>query len=138
MNNEATKAVQSGSTEHAYAWNFLADLGCSKQFSLTGSFPKGMTADNMNEEIDKIRSVFDRQQAKSAKLVAEQEIEQCNTRINAATEDLKRIDAKYEAKGGPTSAERTQRDSALICLANLAKDLEYKTSVLEKLKNEAK
>ena len=138
MNQQAEKAVQSGNSDLAYAWNFLADLGSSKQFSLTGSFPKGMTANDMNAEVDKIRAVFDRQQAKSAVLSLEQEIAKDQLRLNGALEDLERIDAKHEAKGGPSTQEKAQRESAVVTVTKMSQDLDHKKALLEKIKEEAK
>ncbi len=138
MNNKAEQTVTSGNSELAYAWNFLADLGSSKQFSLTGAFPKGMSANDMNAEVDKIRAVFDRQQAKSAALAVSQEIDQLVLRYKNAIDDLARIDEKHDNKGGPTSQERAQREGATITIAGMAKDLEFKKGVLAKLQDEAK
>lgn len=120
-----------------YAWNFVADLGNARQLSVSGNFPKGVTAEGINSEIDKIRSVIDRQQAKSAARAVGEEIEQLVLRKDSAVEDLDMIDTKSEAKGGLSSAERQQREAAVVHIAKMGKDIEFKKSVHEKLQKEA-
>lgn len=139
MNTTAEQEVmKSANAELAYAWNFLADLGSSKQFSLTGAFPKGMSANDMNAEVDKIRAVFDRQQAKSAVLTVEQEVEGMKNNLANLKADIARIDAKYDIKGGASSAERNNRESAITTMTGLMKKLEQHEALLAKLKEEAK
>jgi hypothetical protein len=121
-----------------YAWNFLADLGNGRQFSLSGNFPKGLGAAAMNAEVDKVRSVFDRQQAQSASRGAEQEIEQLKLRRDAAIEDMLRINEKYTAKGHMSTAEKQQKEAAEVHLDKMNKDIAYKQGVLDKLQQEAK
>ena len=105
MTQEAVKVKE----DIGYAWSFIADLGNGRQFQLSGNFPKGITADIMNTEVDKVRSVFDRQQAQSASRGAAEEIEQLVLRLNWAKEDLANIDAKADKKGGNSAAERQQQ-----------------------------
>jgi len=133
-----TDTMEAKKEEIGYAWNFVADLGNGRQFALSGNFPKGMDASKMNEEVDKVRSVFDRQQAKSALRGAEEEIEVCAMRLANAIEDLDRIDNKHEQKGGLSAAERQAREQAVAHVDKLQKDLEYKQSILKKLKEESK
>lgn len=132
-NTTATKKEEIG-----YAWNFIADLGNGRQFSLSGNFPKGIAATEMNAEVDKVRSVFDRQQAQSASRGAEDEIQACIVRLKNAMDDLQRIDDKAAAKGGQTTAEKQQREAAVAHIDKMQQDIEYKKGVLEKLKAEAK
>lgn len=124
--------------EIGYAWNFQADLGNGRQFSLSGNFSKGVGAEEMNKEVDKVRAVFDRQQAQSASRGAEEAIEVLIMRKQDAINDLVRIDEKAESKGGLSSAERQQREAAVIHIDKMSKDIEYKQGILNKLKEESK
>lgn len=124
--------------EIGYAFNIVADVGNGKQFSLSTNFPKNMNAIDMNAEVDKLRSVFDRQQAKSASLGAEQELSQLKLRKESAVEDLGMIDAKHDLKGGLSAAERAQREAAVVHLSRMDKDIAFKEEFLAKLKEEAK
>lgn len=124
-------------TEIGYAWNFQADLGNGRTFSLSGNFIKGISANEMNSEVDKVRSVFDRQQAQSAARGAEESVEQLILRRDSAKEDLERINSKGDGRS-LSSAERQQKEAAEVHLEKMNKDIEYKMGVLEKLKKEAK
>lgn len=125
--------------EIGYAWNFIADLGNSRQFSISGNFPKGMELADMNKEVDNIRTVFDRQQAKSASRAAGEEIEQLILRKDAAIEDLAMLDEKLANKnGGPNATERQQREAAVVCVGRMAQDIEFKEKVHKELLDEAK
>lgn len=124
--------------ELGYVWQFVADLGNGRQLSINGNFNKDASAEVINKEVDKIRSVVDRQQAKAASMGAEQEIEQLILRKASAEEDLAMIDTKNEAKGSLTAQERSQREAAIIHLSKMGKDIEYKKGVLAKLQAEAK
>lgn len=138
MTDTAKKEATTEKETIGYAWNFAADLGNGCQFSLSGNFPKGLSGADMSKEVDKVRRVFDRQQAKSASLGVEQEIDQLILRRDSAAEDLAMIDTKSEAKGGLSSAERQQREAAVVHLAKMDKDIAFKKEVLAKLKDEAK
>ena len=124
--------------EIAYAWNFAADVGNGCQFQLSGNFPKGIDAVTMNAEVDKVRAVFNRQQAKAASMGASDEISQLELRLANAKEDLAKLEDKFAEKGGGSAQERQQRDIALSTLDRMAKDLSYKKAVLDRLKEEAK
>jgi hypothetical protein len=124
--------------EIGYAWNCVCDMGNSLQLSMTGNFPKGMPFTSMSEEVDKIRAVFERQQAKSCSRSVEQEIDQLVLRHKSAIDDLERLDSKSEAKGGLSSAERSQREAAVVHIEKLGKDIEFKRGVLNKFLEEAK
>lgn len=121
-----------------YQYNFVCDIGNNRQVSMTGTFPKGADLVTMNSEIDKIRAVFDRQQAKSAVMAVEHELSQLTLRYNNAIEDLQRIDDKHKTKGGPSTQESNQREQAIMTVSSMKKDIDYKEGVLEKLKDEAK
>ena len=121
-----------------YAWNFLADLGNGRQFSINGNFPKGASAEDMNKEIDKVRGAVDRQQAKSAARAVEDEIAQLELRQDSAREDFVRITAAADAKGGMSSAERQQKEASVVHLSKMDKDIKFKKGVLNKLLDEAK
>jgi hypothetical protein len=121
-----------------YQYNFVCDIGNNRQISMTGTFPKGADLTSMNTEMDKLRAMFDRQQAKSAVLAVEHELSQLVLRHNNAIDDLVRIDGKHDAKGGPSTQDKNQREIAVTTISNMQKDLEYKQGVLEKLKEEAK
>ncbi len=120
------------------AWNYVADLGGGQQVSVAFGIAKDATKESVDAHVDKIRAVMDRQRAKSAVLSVEHELEQLEMRHKSAVDDLARIDGKHEAKGGATTLERTQRENATVTISSMAKDLEYKKSVLAKLKDEAK
>lgn len=140
MNEQQAKCESTAAKkeEIGYAWNCVADLGNGRQFSVSGNFLKGTSANEMNVEADKVLSVIDRQQAKAASIGAGQEIEQLLLRRDSAAEDLARINAKYDEKGSMSTAERQQKEAATVHLEKLNKDIEFKQGVLEKLKNEAK
>jgi hypothetical protein len=123
--------------EIGYAWNFQADLGNGRAFSLSGNFAKGIDAAAMNAEVDKVRSVFDRQQAQSASRGAEEEIQVLALRKKSAMDDLIRIDEKSKDKG-LSAAERQQREAAVAHIDKMEQDLAYKQGVLSKLQLEAK
>ena len=123
--------------EIGYAWNFVADLGNARQLSITGNFAKGVSLDEMNAEVDKIRAILDRQQAKSASRGAEEEIQQLELRLSSAVEDYNRIEEKNSAKGSLSAAERQQKEAAVVHLEKMGKDIVYKKTVLSKLQKEA-
>lgn len=131
MTNEPKKE------EHGSLWNFIIDVGNGRQISTTWNMPKGATKEDINGELDKIRSVMDRQQAKSAALAAGQEIDQLELRLSLATGDLDRIDKSRVGKSLAAS-ERQQREAAVIHLEKSKKDIDFKKGVLSKLLDEAK
>lgn len=124
--------------ENGSIWNLTAEIGNAKQLSATFNMALGMTAADMNAEIDKVRSVFDRQQAKAASYGVEQEIEQRTMQRDYAKADLDRLDAENAQKGSMSAQLREQRKHAVEHVEKLTKDIEYKTEMLAKLKAEAK
>lgn len=120
-----------------YAFNIVADVGNGKQFSISTNFDDGATEQEINDKVDMLRKVFDRQQAKSASLGASQEIEQLKLRHKAAEEDLAMLDTKAEAKGGLSAAERQQREAATVHIRRMHDDIVHKTKVLNDIKKEA-
>lgn len=120
-----------------YAWNFVADLGNSRQFSINGNFEKGSTAEEINAEVDKIAAVVNRQQAKNAILGVQQEIEQAEFRLDSASKDLAALDDKHK-DGRFTVAEKQQREMAVTHLSKMGDDIKYRKGVLAKLQEEAK
>lgn len=133
MTNEQTKKDEIGSI-----WNLVADLGNGRQLSVSWNLPKGVTPESINTEVDKLRAVIDRQQAKSASRGAAEEIAQLELRLESATEDMDMINAKMDAKNGMTSAERQQREAAVVHLSKMKKDINFKKGVLDKILKEAK
>jgi hypothetical protein len=131
-----TNAVQK--EEVGYAWNYVADMGNGKQFSLSGNFPKGVSKADMDSAVDMISSVFNRQQAKAAAQGAGDEISQLELRLSSAIEDLQRINEKADAKNGLSAQERQQKEAAIAHVEKMQKDIDYKKGVLQKLKDEAK
>ncbi len=121
-----------------YAWNVVADLGNSRQFSISGNFSTTATKEDIDKEVDKVISVVNRQQAKAASIGVEQEISQLELRLDSASEDLADLDLKYGAKGGLSAAERQQREAAVKHLEKMGKDISFKKEYLSKLKEEAK
>lgn len=130
-----TEAVKK--EEIGYAWNFVADLGNGRQFSLSGNFPKGIEASVMNVEVDKVRSVFDRQQAQSAYRGAEEEIQQLELRLKWATDDYERLEAKNADKS-LSASERQNREASIANIEKNKADIDFKKGILAKLKEEAK
>jgi hypothetical protein len=124
--------------EIGYAWNFAADLGNGRQFSLSGNFPKGVDAAIMNAEVDKVRSVFDRQQAQSAMRNLDEEIEVDAITLKNLMEDLNRVDDKNKAKGSLSASERQERSNTVANIERMSQRIEHKQSILNKLKAEAK
>lgn len=124
--------------EVGYVVNFVTDLGNGRQISITGNLPKGATKEDINVEFDKLRAPMDRQQAKSASRGAGEEIDQLILRRNSAVDDLVRIDNKSEEKGGLSSAERSQREAAVLHIDKLDKDIKFKQTILDKLNEESK
>lgn len=119
------------------AWNLVADLGNGRQLSVMFNMATGVTKDEMNAEVDKLRSVLDRQQAKSAILGATMDVENQELRYKDAAQDLADIDAKHTAKGSLSAQERSQREVAVKTIETMKKNIDYKKGVLEKLKQEA-
>lgn len=124
--------------EIGYAWNLVADLGNGRQLSISGNFPKGATSESVNTEFDKMVGAFNRQQAKSAAIAVEQEVDRLVLQREEAVKDLAMIDEKHSKKGGPNTNERAQREAAVVHIAKMGDDIEYRKKVLSKLKDEAK
>ncbi len=120
-----------------YAWNFAADLGNGRQFSISGNFATDTTADDINKEVDKVRGVVDRQQAKSALLSANQEIEQLEFRVASAKKDLSYIDDQQKEKGH-SNATRQQREAAVKHIEKMEDDIIFRKDFITKLEKEAK
>lgn len=123
--------------EVGYVVQGSTDLGSGNSLSITGNLPKGATLAMMNEEFDKLRAAFNRQQAKSAVIGLEQEIDRLAAQKKQVIDTITRVDSKAEAKGGNTSAERSQRDAALQNLDSLSTNIDSKQKLLQKLKDEA-
>lgn len=121
-----------------YAFTISADLGNGRVLAFQGNMKEGVAKEDMDKEVDKLRSVLDRQQAKSALVGVQQELDVKVMRAKQAREDLERLDAKTEEKGGPTSQERQQREAATIHIKQMDDDVEYKKKFIEQLKEEAK
>lgn len=124
--------------EIGYACNIITDLGNGRQLSMTFNLLKGVSVQEMNSDIDKMVAVGNRQQAKSALIAATQEVEKCQMRLETAVEDFKRIEEKETAKNGLSANERQAKEQAVASIDKLRKDLEYKLTVIEQLKEEAK
>ena len=124
--------------EVGYVVNFAASLGNDQQLSVSGNLPKGATLETMNSEFDKLRAAFNRQQAKSAAIGAEQEIDRLVIRHKDAIDDLEKVNARADAKGGLSVQERQQREIAVSTVERMAKDIEYKRGVHKKLLEESK
>jgi hypothetical protein len=123
--------------EIGYVFNFAADLGNGRQLSLNGNLNKGATTEEMNAEVDKIRAVFDRQQAKSAARAVEDDIESFKVRLAAAESDFEAIEKKNAEKLKLNATEVQHREAAIGHIDKMKKDLEYKANVLVRLKKEA-
>lgn len=124
--------------EVGYVVNLAADIGNGQQFSISCNLPKGVGLPEMNTEFDKLRNAFNRQQAKSVVIAMQQELAQLRLRRGDAIEDLARVDAKHESKGGTNSQERSQRETAVMCINKMNKDIAFKEAALEEMKKEAK
>lgn len=124
--------------EIGYAWNLVADLGNGRQLSISGNFAKGATPESINSEFDKMVGAFNRQQAKSAAIGVEQEVDRLVLQRDGAVKDLTMIDDKHDKKGGPNNAERSQREAAVVHISKMNDDIEYRKKVLAKLQSEAK
>lgn len=121
-----------------YGFNFAADLGNGRQVSFMTNFAEGATTEEINKEVDKLRAVVDRQQAKSASVGVAQEIERDEVRLEDAKKDLTRIDELYGAKAtGPNTQEKQQRVAAVINIEKMTDGVAYKKSYLAKLLKEA-
>jgi len=120
-----------------YIFGLVSDLGNGRQLSVSGNFPEGASVKSMNIEVDKLRRVVDRQQAKSASRGASDEIEVLALRKKGAIDDLTKIDAKAESRG-LSSAQRQQREAAIAHIERMGEDIEFKQKVLNRLEEEAK
>lgn len=118
------------------AWNLAADLGNGRQLSVMFNMANGASKEEMNSEVDKLLAVLNRQQAKSALIAVEQEIEREELRHSETIKDLADLDVKYTAKT-PNSQEKQQREIAVKTIANMKTNIDYKRGVLQKLKQEA-
>lgn len=119
-----------------YAWDFNADLGSGRIVSVKGNFPVGATLEEMNAEMDKIRTVVDRQQAKSAIPAVETEIVQLERTVAGASRDLVSLDETNEGKKLNYS-EKQGRAGILANLQRHKDNLEAKKKYLEQLRQEA-
>lgn len=124
--------------ENGSLWNMVADIGNGRQLSVNWNGLKGATTEEISAEVDKYRSVFDKQQAKAAALAVQQEIDQRKFQLAEAKGDMARIDGELAGKGTPPTAQREQRKNAAINLDKMQRDIDFKTGVLSKLLDEAK
>lgn len=120
-----------------YAWNFVADLGNGKQFSISANFATGTTKEHMNAEVDKVNAVADRLQAKAAAVGVEQEIGQFKLRRDSAAKDLAMLDESNSDKS-LSASQRQQREAAVKHIEKMDDDIKYREDFLAKLKEEAK
>lgn len=118
-----------------YVWNWGYDLGNGRTLGVTGNFAIDASVDDINREFDKIRGCLDRQQAKSALRGAEDDIERTTLQVEDAVGDLKRINGNQN--GHLSAAERQAKEAAIVHVEKLQKHLEYKKTVLERIKKEA-
>lgn len=121
-----------------YAWNFVADLGNGKQFSINGNFANTASIDEMNGEVDKVNAIVNRQQAKAASVSVEQELDQFKQRLAFAKEDFVALDEKNKDKPRISGQEQQQREAAKVHISKLETDIENREKFLSKLKQEAK
>ncbi len=125
-------------TEVGYVVNWQSPVGNGNSLSITGNLPKGATLEVFNKELDLLGAACNRQQAKSASINLEQEIDRLAGQKKQVIDTINRLDDKSEAKGGHSSAERSQRDAALQNLDSLSTNIESKQQLLQKLVAEAK
>lgn len=139
--SEAAKKQDSYETQAkelvGYATTVTVDTGNGSQIQIVGSIKKGATAEEMNKELDKLRSVTNRQQAKSVVTAIEQKILKLQKQEALMVEDLERVDDMYAKKGGPSSQERAQRELAASNLKKTREDIAFEQAYLEKIKKEA-
>lgn len=119
-----------------YAWNWSVDLGSGRMVGITGNFPIDYSADQMNAEMDKIRTVLERQQAKTAIPAVEAEIEQMLRTVEGATSDLQQLDGTSQGKTLST-AERQSREALISNVRRHQSNLTSKQKFLEQLRKEA-
>ncbi len=124
--------------EVGYVWNWSCPVGDGQQISVSSNFAKGVSVAEINAEFDKIGSVFNRQQAKSASIGLEQDIERLVNQKKQIIDTIARVDNKSEAKGGLGAAERQQREAAVNNLESLSTNIDSKQKLLQKLIDEAK
>ena len=129
---------QAEAEEVGYVVSASTDLGSGNSLAVTGNLPKGCSLEQMNAEFDKLRSAFNRQQAKSAVIGLGQDIERLAGQKKQVIDTITRLDSKSDAKGGASAAERSQRDAALQNLESLSTNIESKQELLQKLVAEAK
>lgn len=120
-----------------YAYNFQVDLGNGTAFSITGNFAKGAEAKDMNGELDKLRSVTNRQQAKSAVIAIEQEIMKMNARLESSMKDLEAVDKRQADKKHVSEQDRNARTQHAANIEHQREAIAQTMDLLTKTKKEA-
>lgn len=83
-----------------YVFQFAANIGDGMTCTINGNFSEGASVEVMNAEIDKLKSVFDRQRAKNEIALLEARIEEGAEVYKQMLGDLQRYMEPTDVGGG--------------------------------------
>lgn len=119
-----------------YNYTFQADLGSGKTIGIVGNLPVGATKEVMNTELDKVRTVFNRQLANTVIPAIEDEIDGIDRSLKGLKEDLGKAEERFEGKRLPDN-EKAAHENIKVTLRNLEMKRADKVKFLEKTRKEA-
>lgn len=119
-----------------YMYRFTTDLGSGRMLEITGNFPLGASVESMNTELDKLRTVTDRQQAKSAIEGVKAKIKGLETQVNAQETDLAEL--QVGENGRMTTQQKTTAENLRKSIPYGKKLIEDERAYLAQLEEQAK
>lgn len=92
-----------------YMYQFAANLADGMSLTMSGNFKVGESVEAMNVEIDRLRSVIERQRARNDLELLGAQVEDVKRRRAAAAFDLEQYHANKTVKKDPAHVARMER-----------------------------
>ena len=120
-------------------FTIVAELGISRQITVGGNFPEDATREQIDKTLDPILEAINRQQAKTALINIDGEIESMELNLRMQQEDIERIDTRHLTSTKPQNAiEKQQREAAVINTRRLQDDIDLKRKARAEYAEQAK
>jgi len=106
-------------------FTIVAELGASRQITVGGNFPVDADEAEINKTLDPLIAAINRQQAKTAVINLDGEIESMERSLRMQKQDIERIDAMQAGKQ-ISKVEQQQRMAAVQNVGRLEDDIQAK------------
>ena len=120
-----------------YIYELTGDLGCSRNISIRGNFPKGVTKEEIDAELDKLVRGIDRQLCKAVIAALEKDLAQHQRQLDKAVRDLAAMREISKGHKALPAVEVTRQDNQVATIEELEAIVAQKKQFLAETKANA-